>query len=99
MANTYVAGDAGSFPGPGWMPKQAHMADLQAEAAAINLVGEISGKAPSEAFRTELVCLIDSMDKGALVYRTEKRQFMLPPLRIGHWAKRAFERQYLKKLL
>ena len=26
----YVAGDAGSFPGPDWMPKQAHMADLQA---------------------------------------------------------------------
>ncbi|PHS29345.1 MAG: pyridine nucleotide-disulfide oxidoreductase [Robiginitomaculum sp.] len=98
MANTYVAGDAGSFPGPGWMPKQAHMADLQAKAAAINLVDECKGKTPSEEFRTELVCLIDSMDKGALVYRTQKRQFMLPPLRIGHWAKRAFERQYLKKL-
>jgi len=30
----FVAGDAGSFPGPDWMPKQAHMADLQAKAAA-----------------------------------------------------------------
>ncbi|HID49724.1 MAG TPA: NAD(P)/FAD-dependent oxidoreductase, partial [Chromatiales bacterium] len=30
----YVAGDTGSFPGPGWMPKQAHMADPQAETAA-----------------------------------------------------------------
>ncbi|MDQ7018820.1 MAG: FAD-dependent oxidoreductase [Robiginitomaculum sp.] len=98
MAKTYVAGDAGSFPGPGWMPKQAHMADLQADAAANNLVDELNGKTPSEEFRTELVCLIDSMDKGALVYRTEKRQFMLPPLRVGHWAKRAFERQYLKRL-
>ncbi len=98
MKGTYVAGDAGSFPGPGWMPKQAHMADLQAKTAAINLVDELAGKTPVEEFRTELVCLIDSMDKGALVYRTKKRQFMLPPLRIGHWAKQAFERQYLKKL-
>jgi sulfide:quinone oxidoreductase len=32
----YVAGDSGSFPGPDWMPKQAHMADLQARAAARN---------------------------------------------------------------
>lgn len=23
----YVVGDSGSFPGPDWMPKQAHMAD------------------------------------------------------------------------
>ena len=29
-ARVYVAGDAGSYPGPDWMPKQAHMADLQA---------------------------------------------------------------------
>ena len=34
MDRVYVAGDAGSFPGPEWMPKQAHMADLQAVAAA-----------------------------------------------------------------
>jgi sulfide:quinone oxidoreductase len=32
----FVAGDSASFPGPQWMPKQAHMADLQAEAAAKN---------------------------------------------------------------
>ena len=34
----FVAGDSGSFPGPEWMPKQAHMADLQAEAAAKNAI-------------------------------------------------------------
>ncbi|WP_366931086.1 FAD-dependent oxidoreductase [Thiofilum sp.] len=34
LDKVYVAGDSGSFPGPDWMPKQAHMADLQAEAAA-----------------------------------------------------------------
>ena len=34
----YVAGDSGSFPGPEWQPKQAHIADLQADAAAKNIV-------------------------------------------------------------
>ena len=34
MQRVYVAGDSGSFPGPDWLPKQAHMADLQAAAAA-----------------------------------------------------------------
>ena len=48
MQRVYVAGDSGSFPGPEWMPKQAHMADLQAEAAAKNLVAEFNGQ-PVEA--------------------------------------------------
>jgi NADH dehydrogenase FAD-containing subunit len=39
----YVVGDSGSFPGPDWMPKQAHMADLQAAAAAENLLADLQG--------------------------------------------------------
>ena len=34
----WVVGDAGSFPGPEWMPNQAHQADLQAKAAAANVI-------------------------------------------------------------
>ena len=50
MSRVYVAGDSGSFPGPEWMPKQAHMADLQAVAAAKNLVGELNGTATDATF-------------------------------------------------
>jgi len=93
----YVAGDSGSFPGPDWMPKQAHMADLQAEAAAANLVAEFNGQNPGETFKSELVCIVDSHDVGMLVARTEKRNVTLPPMRIMHWAKLAFEKLYLSK--
>ena len=93
----YVVGDSGSFPGPDWMPKQAHMADLQAEAAAANLVSELNGGQPYETFDVELVCIVDSFNAGMLVARTEKRNVVLPPLRALHWAKRAFEKLYLKK--
>ena len=95
--NVWVAGDAGSYPGPGWMPKQAHMAELQARTAARNAADALAGGAADARFRTELVCIIDSLDRGALVYRTEKRQLMLPPMRALHWAKRAFERRYLRR--
>ncbi len=91
----YVAGDAGSYPGPDWMPKQAHMADLQAVAAARNLLAELAGNPPAADFRTELVCIIDTLDRGMLVYRSERRTLMTPPLRLLHWAKRLFERRYL----
>jgi sulfide:quinone oxidoreductase len=93
----YVAGDSGSYPGPGWMPKQAHMADLQAEAAAANLLAELNGGEPSETFKVELVCIIDSFDTGMMVYRTEKRNIVTPAFSGFHWAKRLFEWHYLRE--
>lgn len=91
----YVAGDSGSFPGPDWLPKQAHMADLQAAAAAQNLLGELRGKAPQASYTAELVCIVDAYDSGMLVTRTEKRNLMLPSSRLFHWMKRGFEWVYL----
>ncbi len=92
----FVAGDAGSFPGPDWMPKQAHIADLQARAAAQNLLLALDGKPSSARFKIELICIVDTIDQGILVYRDLKRSFLLPSSRLFHWAKRYFEGHYLK---
>ncbi len=91
----FVAGDAGSFPGPDWKPKQAHMADLQAEAAAKNMLEVLSLKPPQHTFKTELICIVDTLTNGSLVYRDPKRGLMMkmPPL---HWLKVAFEKIYLR---
>lgn len=96
LENTYVAGDAGSFPGPDWLPKQAHMADLQAKAAVANLVLGLQGKAPEKTPKPELICIVDTLDKGIMVYRDPKRSVVLPGSRAFHWSKRAFERHYLR---
>jgi len=97
MERVYVAGDSGSFPGPAWMPKQAHMADLQAEAATANLVAELKGGTPSKTFRAELFCIIDSQNTGMLVARTEKYNLVMPEMRIFHWLKRLYEWRYLRQ--
>ena len=96
MERVYVAGDAGSFPGPDWAPKQAHMADLQAQAAARNIALNLNGKPATVRFKTELLCIIDTLDKGMLVYRGEKRGMALPSMRSLHWAKKYFEKHYLR---
>ncbi len=93
----YVVGDAGSFPGPDWMPKQAHMADLQAAAAAENLLAELAGRAPAATFKAELMCIVDSLDAGMLVRGTESSAWALPPLKLMHGAKDLFETMYLKR--
>ena len=94
---TYVVGDSGSFPGPDWMPKQAHMADLQARAAAKNLIAELADKAPSETFKVELLCIVDANDRGMLVARTPKHNLVLPSSPVFHWLKRLFEWWYLRR--
>ncbi|NDP37922.1 MAG: FAD-dependent oxidoreductase [Rhodoferax sp.] len=93
----YVVGDSGSFPGPDWMPKQAHMADLQAAAAAENLLGGLNGQTSKATFKVELICIIDAIDHGTVVFRNEKRQVILPSSRLFHWVKRGFEGAYLRK--
>jgi len=93
----YVAGDSGSFPGPDWMPKQAHMADLQAKAAAGNILAELNGGEADKTFKVELVCIVDSVDSGMLVARTEKHNLVMPSMRAFHWLKRGFEWWYLRQ--
>ena len=97
MQAVYVAGDAGSFPGPEWMPKQAHMADLQAEAAANNLLSELNDQAADAVFKVELVCIVDSNNKGMVVSRTENKNTVLPASILFHWTKRLFEWWYLRQ--
>lgn len=97
MKKTYVAGDSGSYPGPDWQAKQAHMADLQAVAASRNLVAELHGKTELETFKHELLCIIDTLSHGVLIKRTEKGTTLLPPCRLMHFAKRFFERWYIRQ--
>jgi sulfide:quinone oxidoreductase len=97
LSRVYVAGDSGSFPGPEWMPKQGHMADLQAAAAAKNLLAELRGDEPLARFRVELLCIVDSQTSGMLVARTAKYNIVMPNLVIFHWLKRFFEWWYLRQ--
>jgi sulfide:quinone oxidoreductase len=94
--NVWVVGDSGSFPGPDWMAKQAHQADLQAAAAAANIDAILSRREPTAAFKAELICIVDMLDAGVLVYRSEKFNFVSPKLRVFHWLKRLFEGYYVR---
>ncbi len=94
--NVYVAGDSGSFPGPAWLPKQAHMADLQAATATKNLLAEIAHQPANDTFKVELICIVDTLDKGILVFRNINRTLVFP-CKLLHYAKRFFEWAYLRK--
>ncbi len=96
IENIFVAGDSGSFPGPGWLPKQAHIADLQAISAVKNLLADIKKQPADYRFKPELVCIVDAFSNGMLVYRDPKRNILLPKSILLHWSKRFFEWWYLR---
>ncbi len=91
LSRVYVVGDAASFPGPEWLPRQAHMADLQALAAAPNLAEEPAGRSVPRGFKVDLSCTIDELECGTLVFRNEKHNVVPPPSKVMHWAKRMYE--------
>ena len=93
----FVAGDSGSFPGPEWMPKQAHMADLQAEAAAKNALDVLDNRSATNTFKIELMCIVDSNNKGMYVLRSLTGGLMLPNCRLMHIAKKIFGWWYLRQ--
>ena len=93
----FVAGDSGSFPGPEWMPKQAHMADLQAEAAAKNALDVLDNRSATNTFKIELMCIVDSNNKGMYVSRSLTGGLMLPNCRLMHIAKKVFGWWYLRQ--
>ncbi len=72
------------------------MADLQAATAAKNLLSDKQGRSAQHTFRAELICIVDTLDKGILVYRTPKRARLLDKTLALHWSKRLFEWLYLR---
>jgi len=72
-------------------------ADLQALTAAENLLAGLRGQTPSATFKVELICIIDAIEHGTLVFRNLRRQIILPSSQLFHWSKRLFEGVYLRK--
>ena len=97
LERVFVVGDAGSFPGPDWAPKHAHNADLQAEAAARNLVGEFAGQPAKHEPKMELMAVLDMQDKAMLIQRRGDSTRVLPTFIGFHFAKRMFAWNYVRK--
>jgi sulfide:quinone oxidoreductase len=75
----FVVGDAGAYEGTAdWMPKQGHAAELQAATAAANVAHFLAGEPPTATFRQELICIIDTLDSGIMVYRSPRFAGVLP---------------------
>ena len=79
LARVFAAGDcAGHETPPPWVPHQAHMAQLRAQAAAANMRAVLRGQPASQRYRHELSCILDMEDDALWMHRSEDGR---PPFR------------------
>jgi sulfide:quinone oxidoreductase len=91
-SNVYAVGDVASMDGPDWRAKQGHVAEVMARAVAFNIKARDTGATEREGYQEHIniLCVMDSGDGAAFVYRDEKRGMMIPMPFIGHWLKKGW---------
>ena len=90
--NVFSIGDSTALEGPDWRAKQGHIAEVMAKNAAFNIDMMNKGSQERKGYRDHLniLCVMDSGDGAAFVYRNDKGGKMIPMPVFGHWLKKGW---------
>jgi len=90
--HVYAVGDISALEGPPWAAKQGHIAEVMADVAVYNIHHNIIGSEKRKGYHKHLniVCVMDSGDGAAFVYRKADFDMILPLPIIGHWLKKGW---------
>lgn len=96
-SNVYAVGDIAALEGPDWKAKQGHTAELMGKNAAYNIYQSEIGSSKRKGYQKHLniLCVMDSGNGAALVFRNSTKAIAIPLPIIGHWLKRSWG-QYAK---
>jgi sulfide:quinone oxidoreductase len=90
--NVFAIGDSASLMGPEWRAKQGHVAEVMAKNVAHNIFNHAQGINSKNSYLNHLniLCVMDTGDGAAFVYRDNKGGKMIPMPIIGHWMKKGW---------
>lgn len=90
--SVYAIGDAAAITGYDWVAKQGHLAELMGKNAVYNIIQNEKGSPKRKGYHEHLniICIMDTGDGAAMVYRDDKRASIIPMPVIGHWVKQAW---------
>jgi sulfide:quinone oxidoreductase len=90
--NVFAIGDSAAIDGPDWRAKQGHIAEVMARNVAFNIDAMEEGIEERKGYLEQLniLCVMDSGDGAAFVYRNNKGGKMIPMPVIGHWLKKGW---------
>ena len=88
----YAIGDSVALMGPEWRAKQGHVAEVMARNTAHNIWMDIQHIDSKESYMDHLniLCVMDTGNGAAFVYRDNKGGKMIPMPVIGHWMKKGW---------
>jgi len=88
----FAIGDSVAMQGPDWRAKQGHIAEVMARNVAFNIDKMLEGSDERKGYEDHIniLCVMDSGDGAAFVYRDHKGGKMIPMPIIGHWLKKGW---------
>ncbi len=88
----FAIGDTAQLQGPAWRAKQGHVAEVMARNTANNITVLEGGEGEMKGYKDHLniLCVMDTGDGAAFVYRDDKRGMMIPMPLVGHWLKKGW---------
>lgn len=92
FSNVYAIGDISAMEGPEWIAKQGHVAELMGRTAAHNIIATENGHAEKKQYHESpnILCVMDTGDGAAFIFRNIKKSFIIPMPVFGHWMKRGW---------
>ncbi len=91
--NLYAVGDVAKIEGPNWRAKQGHIAEVMARNTAENIIikeNKLPHQPKSYIDHLNILCVMDTGNGAAFVYRDDKKSMMFPMPIVGHWLKKGW---------
>jgi sulfide:quinone oxidoreductase len=92
LENVYAIGDISAMEGPEWIAKQGHVAELMGRNAAHNIIVTETGYGHKKHYHESpnILCVMDTGNGAAFVFRNTKKSVIIPMPVVGHWMKRGW---------
>ena len=90
--NVFAIGDIAALEGPDWIAKQGHIAELMGRNAAYNITEIEKGSSKRKGYQEHLniLCVMDTGNGAAFVFRNGSKAIMIPMPIVGHWMKKGW---------
>jgi len=102
--SVFAIGDSAALVDLPWAAKQGHIAEVMADVSTFNFHNNIIGKTERKSYfdKLHILCIMDTGDGAAVVFRNAKKEIMIPLPLVGHWLKKAwgwyFKQTKLKRM-
>ncbi len=102
--NIFAIGDSAALVNLPWAAKQGHIAEVMADVSTFNFHNSLIGSTKRKSYldKLHILCIMDTGDGAAIVFRNDKKEIMIPLPVVGHWLKKAwgwyFKQTKLKRM-